>query len=74
MITSDLFDGYGNITVKVTELDAPEGFKTDGRTMIGKYKRNKNTGIVSEVDCKDMGFEYNEKWDRRKLAGRCQIK
>ena len=61
MITSDLFDGYGNITVKVTELDAPEGFKTDGKTMIGKYKRNKNTGIISEVDCKDMGFEYDEK-------------
>lgn len=60
MITSDLFDGYGNITIKVTELDAPEGFKTDGKTMIGKYKRDKNTGKVSEVDCKDMGFEYKE--------------
>ena len=61
IITSDLFEGYGNITVKVTELNAPEGFKTDGKTMIGRYTRSKNTGIVREVDCKDMGFNYDEK-------------
>ena len=60
-ITSGLFDGYGNLTIKVTELEAPEGFITNGKTMIAKYKRNKTTGIVSEVDCKDMGFDYDQK-------------
>lgn len=60
LITSDLFDGYGNITIKVTEIDAPEGFKTNGKTLIGKYKRSKTTGIVSEVDCKDVGFNYDQ--------------
>ena len=29
MITSNLFDGYGNINIKITELESPEGFQID---------------------------------------------
>lgn len=62
MITSDLFDGYGNISVKITELDAPEGFKSLSETLETKVKRNKNTGKLSIVTS-DTFYDFSENDD-----------
>lgn len=62
MITSDLFDGYGNISVKITELDAPEGFNSLPETLETKAIRNKNTGKLSIVTS-DTSYDFSENDD-----------
>lgn len=62
MITSDLFDGYGNISVKITELDAPEGFKSLSETLETKVVRNKNTGKLSIVTS-DTYYDFSKNDD-----------
>ena len=58
-ITSDLFDGYGNINIKVTELDAPEGFQTAKETMETKIIRNQNTGKLTIVSS-DINYDFSD--------------
>ena len=58
-ITSDLFDGYGNINIRLTEIEAPEGFKLDGETKELRVKRDKNTGKITIVSS-DVNYEFNE--------------
>ena len=58
-ITSDLFDGYGNINIKVTELDAPEGFQTAKEAMETKIIRNQNTGKLTIVSS-DINYDFSD--------------
>ena len=59
IITSDLFDGYGNINVKITEIDAPGGFQLRQQTQETKLVRNKNTGKLTIVSS-DVNYDFNE--------------
>lgn len=59
LITSDLFDGYGNINIKITELNAPEGYASQGETQEIKLNRNRTTGKLTIVSS-DVGYEFSE--------------
>ena len=59
MITSNLFDGYGNINIKITELESPEGFQIDKETKEIRIKRNRNTGKLTIVSS-DVNYEFSE--------------
>ncbi len=59
LITSDLFDGYGNINIKITELNAPEGYASQGDTQEIKLNRNRTTGKLTIVSS-DVGYEFSE--------------
>ena len=59
IITSDLFDGYGNINIKITELNAPEGFKGQGETQEIRLNRNRTTGKLTIISS-DIGYEFSE--------------
>ena len=61
-ITSSLFNGYGNINIKITELDAPEGFKPIEGTQEFRLNRNKNTGKLISYSS-DVNFETTEEGD-----------
>lgn len=58
-ITSDLFNGYGNIKIKVTELDAPEGFQTAKEAMETRIIRNQNTGKLTIVSS-DINYNFSD--------------
>ena len=62
IITSDLFDGYGNISIKITELDAPEGFQTSAKTLETKVIRDKNTGKLRIVTT-DSYYDFSKNND-----------
>ena len=59
LITSDLFDGYGNINIKITELNAPEGYASQGETQEIRFNRNRTTGKLTIVSS-DVGYEFSE--------------
>ena len=59
LITSDLFDGYGNINIKITELNAPEGYASQGETQEIRFNRNRTTGKLTIVSS-DIGYEFSE--------------
>ena len=59
LITSDLFDGYGNINIKITELNAPEGYASQGETQEIRLNRNRTTGKLTIISS-DVGYEFSE--------------
>ena len=59
IITSDLFNGYGNINIKITELDAPEGFKIQQQTEETRLVRNKDTGKLTIVSS-DVNYDFSD--------------
>ena len=58
-ITSSLFDGYGNINIKITELTAPEGFEIKQEPQEVRLIRNKSTGKLTPVSA-DINYNYSE--------------
>lgn len=62
IITSQLFDGYGNISIKLTEIDAPEGFEIVTGTKELRLNRNKNTGKLN-IHTTDINYEFSKEND-----------
>lgn len=58
LITSQLFDGYGNIKVRLTEIEAPKGFELSEGTKEIRFNRDKNTGELRK-DLQEEGFDFS---------------
>ena len=59
VIISPYFSGYGYITVEITEISAPEGYKVDNVTRTAKFYRNENSKRIVLVNS-DIGFKLND--------------
>ena len=62
LITSQLFDGYGNIKVKLTEIEAPKGFELSEGTTEIRFNRDKDTGELRK-DFQQEGFDFSQNND-----------
>lgn len=58
-ITSTLFDGYGNITIRATEINPPEGFIAREKIVELRLVRDRATGKLREVDS-NVNYTFSE--------------
>lgn len=59
IITSPYFDGYGNITVQIRELETINGFKLDAAVKTMRFKRDKETHKLTEVS-QDVNYKFSD--------------
>ncbi len=59
-IVSRDFNGYGKITVKITEIEAPTGYSLDGETKTLTFVRDEKSGKFTLTGSKEVDFEINE--------------
>lgn len=67
IITSPYFDGYGNITVQIKELETIDGFKLDATVKTLKFKRNKEKHELEliSLDPENIGYGFSD--DKSKI-------
>lgn len=65
IIISNMFNGYGNIEINVTELEAGEGFKLDGETKTIRFIRDKNTGKLNIITT-DINYDWSREGEEYK--------
>lgn len=59
IITSPYFDGYGNITVQIRELETVSGFKLDADVKTIRFSRDKETHKLTEIS-EDVNYKFSD--------------